>query len=63
MVASPSTYENSYTPWTGHTVEGYCKFKVMFDEYIKQDTLNNVNEWVNAILLLFSGTPLRNLSF
>jgi hypothetical protein len=23
-VASSPTYEKSYTPWTGHTVEGYC---------------------------------------
>jgi hypothetical protein len=32
----------------------------MFDEYIKQAPLNNVNEQVNAISLLLSGTPLSN---
>jgi hypothetical protein len=31
-VASSPTYEKSYTPWTGHTVEGYCKFRAMLDE-------------------------------
>jgi hypothetical protein len=30
--------------WAGHTVEGYCKFRAMLDEYIKQPPLNNVNE-------------------
>jgi hypothetical protein len=20
------TYEKTYTPWTGHTIKGYCKF-------------------------------------
>jgi hypothetical protein len=59
-VASSPTYEKSYTPWTGHTVEGYCKFRAMLYEYIKQAPLNNVNEWVNAISLLLSGTPLSN---
>jgi hypothetical protein len=32
----------------------------MFDEYIQQATLNNVNERVNAVSLLLSGTPLSN---
>jgi hypothetical protein len=32
----------------------------MLDEYIKQAHLNNVNERVNAISLLLSGTPLSN---
>jgi hypothetical protein len=35
-VASSPNYEKSYTPWTGHTVEEYCKFRAMLDEYIKQ---------------------------
>jgi hypothetical protein len=30
-VASSPTYEKSYTPWTGHTVERYCKFRVILD--------------------------------
>jgi hypothetical protein len=60
MVASSPTYEKSYTPWTGHTIEGYCKFRAILDEYIKQAPLNNVNEWVNAVSLLLSGTPLSN---
>jgi hypothetical protein len=38
-VASSPTYEKSYTPWTGHTVEGYCKFRTMLEEYIKQAPL------------------------
>jgi hypothetical protein len=57
-VASSPTYEKSYTPWTGHKVEGYCKCKVILDEYVKQAPLNNVNERVNAVSLLLSGTPL-----
>jgi hypothetical protein len=32
----------------------------MLDECIKQAPLNNVNEQVNAISLLLSGTPLSN---
>jgi hypothetical protein len=28
-VATSSTHENSHTLWTGHTVEGYCKFRAM----------------------------------
>ena len=40
-LASSPTYENSYTPWTGHTVEGYCKFRAML---VKQVPLNNVQE-------------------
>jgi hypothetical protein len=59
-VASPPTYEKSYTPWTGHSVEGYCKFRAMLGECIKQAPLNNVNERVNAVSLLLSGTPLSN---
>jgi hypothetical protein len=50
-VASSPTYEKSYTPWTGHKVEGYCKFRAMHDKYIKQTPLNNVNERVNAVSL------------
>jgi hypothetical protein len=60
MVALSPTYEKSSTPWTGHTVQGYCKFRAMFDEYIKQAPLNNVNERVNAVSLLYRGTPLSN---
>jgi hypothetical protein len=59
-VASSPTNKKSYAPWTGHTVEGYCKFRAMLDENIKQAPLNNVNEQVNAISLLLSGTPLSN---
>jgi hypothetical protein len=32
----------------------------MFDEYIKQAPLNNVNAQVNAVSLLLSGNPLSN---
>jgi hypothetical protein len=59
VVSSP-IYEKSYTPWTGYTVEEYCKFRVMIDEYIKQAPLNNVNKRMNAVSLLRSGTPLSN---
>jgi RNase H-like domain found in reverse transcriptase len=59
-VASSAEYEKSYMPWTGHTVEGYCKFRAMIDEYIEQAPLNNVNERVSAIPFLLSGTPLSN---
>jgi hypothetical protein len=59
-VASSPTYEKSYTPWTGHTVEGYWKFRAMLDEYIKQAPLNNVTERVNAVLLLLCETPLSD---
>jgi hypothetical protein len=41
-VVTSATYEKSYTPWAGHTVEGYCKFRAMLDEYIKQAPLRNV---------------------
>jgi hypothetical protein len=57
-IASSPNYEKSYTAWNGHTVAGYYKFRAMLDEYIKQAPLNNVNEWVNTISLLLSGTPL-----
>jgi hypothetical protein len=60
MIASSTTYEKSYTPWPGHTVEGYCKFRTMLDKCIKQSPLNNVNERVNTVSLLLSGTPLSN---
>jgi hypothetical protein len=53
-------FRNKLNPWTGHIVEGYCKFRAMLDEYIKQDPLNNVNDRVNAISLLFSGTSLSD---
>jgi Reverse transcriptase (RNA-dependent DNA polymerase) len=59
-VASSATYEKSYTPWAGHTVEGYCKFRAMLDEYIKQAPLRNINERVPAVSYLLSGTPLSN---
>jgi hypothetical protein len=59
-VESSPTYEKSYTPWTGHTLKGYCKFRAILDEYIKLAPLNNVNEQVNAISLILSGTPLSN---
>jgi hypothetical protein len=32
----------------------------MLDKYIKQAPINNMNEWVNSISLLFSETPLNN---
>jgi hypothetical protein len=25
-------YEKTYTPWTGHTVEGYCRFRATLDD-------------------------------
>jgi hypothetical protein len=59
-VASSLNNEKSYTPLTGHTVEVYCKFRAMLDEYIKQSPLNYMNERMNAISLLLSGTPIRN---
>jgi hypothetical protein len=39
-VAPSSTYEKSYTLWNGNgnTVEGYCKFRAMLDEYLKKAT-------------------------
>jgi hypothetical protein len=48
-IASSPNYEKSYTPWTEHTAEGYCKFRVILDQYVKQDLLNNVNEQVNSV--------------
>jgi hypothetical protein len=33
-------YEKTYTPWTGHTTEGYCHFRAMLDKYIKQAPFN-----------------------
>jgi hypothetical protein len=60
IIGSSPTYEKSYMPWTGHTVEGYCTFRAMLDEYVKQAPFNNMNEWVNAFSLLLSGTPLSN---
>ena len=59
-VALSPTYEKSYAPWTGHTVEGYCKFRAMLDEYIKQAPLNNVQERAAAITYLLCGTSLSN---
>jgi hypothetical protein len=59
-VASSPTYEKSYTLWTGHTVEGYCKLRAILDENIKQAPLNNVNERLNAVSFLLNGTPLSN---
>jgi hypothetical protein len=53
-------YKKTYTPWTGHTVKGYCKFRAMLDEYSRQAPLNNVNKRVGAVILLLSGTPLSN---
>jgi hypothetical protein len=55
-----STYEMSYTTWTGHTVKGYCKFRAILDEYVKQAPLSNVNDQVNAVSFLLSGVPLSN---
>jgi hypothetical protein len=60
MIASLPTHKKSYTQWTGHTVEGYCKFRATINECVKQAPLNNVNEWVTAVSLLLSGTPLSN---
>jgi hypothetical protein len=59
-VASSPNYEKSYTPWTEHIVEGFCKFRAMLDEYIKQASLNNLNERVNALSLLISGSLLSD---
>jgi hypothetical protein len=53
-------YKKTYTPWTGHTVEGYCQFRATLDKYTRQAPLNNVNERVGAVTLLLSGTPLSN---
>jgi hypothetical protein len=44
-------YEKAYTPWMGHTVEGYCRFQATLDEYTRQAPLNNVNKRVGAITL------------
>jgi hypothetical protein len=56
-VASSANYEKSYTPWTGHAVEGYCNFTAMLDEYIKQASLNNVNEQASSISLYLVEPP------
>ena len=53
-------YEKFYTPWMGHTVEGFCKFRAMLDEYTSNAPLTNVNERVSAVSILLSGTPLAN---
>ena len=53
-------YKKTYTPWTGHTVEGYCKFRTTLHEYTQQAPLNNVNKRVGAVTLHLSGTPLAN---
>ena len=53
-------YEKTYTPWTGYTVEGYCKCRATLHEYMQQAPLNSVNERVGAVTLLLSGTPLAN---
>jgi hypothetical protein len=50
-IASSPTCEKSYTPWTVHTVKGYCKFRAILDEYIEQAPLNIVNGRVNAVSL------------
>jgi hypothetical protein len=57
---SQSTSAVRYTPWTGHTTEGYCHFRAMLDKYTKQARLYNVFERVGAVTLLLSGTPLSN---
>jgi hypothetical protein len=54
------TFEKSYMPWAGQTVEGYCKVRAILVEYIKQDLLNNLNKRVNAISLILSRTSLGN---
>jgi hypothetical protein len=59
-IALSPNHEKSYTPWTRNTVEGYCKFRVMLDEYIKQISINNLIERINSVSLLLSGTPLSN---
>jgi hypothetical protein len=46
--------------WTGHIVEEHCKFRAMLDEYTNQAPPKNVNERVNAISFLLSGTLLSN---
>jgi hypothetical protein len=53
-------YKKTYTPWTGHTVEGYCQFQARLDEYTQQVPLNNMNERVGAATLLLGGTPVSN---
>jgi hypothetical protein len=58
--STSAVYEKIYTPWTGHTTEGYCYFRAMLDEYTKQAPLNNVVERVGAVSLLLSGTLLSN---
>jgi hypothetical protein len=59
-LTSYSTYEMSYPTCTGHKVNGYCKFRAILDEYVKQAPLNNVNDQVNAVSFLLSGVPLSN---
>jgi hypothetical protein len=53
-------FEKSCTPWTGHTVEGYCRFRAILVEFIKQALINNLNKRVNAVSVILSGTSLRN---
>ena len=48
MVALSPTYAKSYMPWTGHTVEGYCKFGSCLTN-IKLAPLNDVQEWAAAV--------------
>jgi hypothetical protein len=57
---TPPIYKKNHTPWTGHTVEGYCRFQATLDKYTQQAPFNNVNERVGAVTLLLSGTPLSN---
>jgi hypothetical protein len=56
--AKSELYEKFYTPWTGHTVKGYCKFRVMLDEYVKNAPLTKPNERVTGMTILLNGIPL-----
>jgi hypothetical protein len=60
ILANSEIYEKFYTPWTGHTVEVYCKFRVMLKEFIKNAPLTQPNEQVTVIYLLLNGIPLIN---
>ena len=53
-------YEKYFMPWDGQTVEGYCKFRSMLENYIRNAPLVTVTEQVNAEGLLLAGTPKTN---
>jgi hypothetical protein len=58
--ANSSIFGKTYTPWTGHTVEGYCNFRSRLNQYVQQAPLNNLKKRVGAITLPSSGMPLAN---